>query len=100
MSLTKTFAIGSGALGALGGAVSAIAFGVPAEGVAAIAAGASVGAAGTSLLTSGLTANFNGKGPEAGIMGLFFFGACHLTIVPAAAIYTARGALRLTGLLP
>jgi len=48
----------------------------------------------------GLTSSFNGKGPEAGVMGLFVFGAAHLTAVPVAAVYAARTALKLTGLMP
>jgi hypothetical protein len=100
MSLTKTFAIGSGAIAAVGGAAGGLIFGMPGEAVITAAAGAATGAAGTSLLASGLTAHFDGKGPEAGIKGLFLFGAAHLVAVPVAAIYTAKTALKLTGLLP
>lgn len=100
MSLTKVFAVGAGTIGAIGGAAGALIFGLPGEAVPVAAAGAAVGAAGASALTSGLTANFNGKGPDAGVMGLFVFGAAHLTAVPIASIYVAKTALKLTGLMP
>ena len=100
MSLTKIFAIGAGTMGAVGGAASALIFGLPGEAVPVAAAAAGLGAAGSSALASGLTSNFNGKGPEAGVMGLFVFGAAHLTAGPIASIYAAKTALKLTGLMP
>lgn len=99
MGLTTVFAAASGILAATAGGVGALVFGAPVEAAPVIALGAGLGAAGASAVSNAIVGGaFNGKGPSAGVAGLFFMAATHITAVPAAAVLTAKAALKLTGL--
>ena len=101
MGLTAVFAVASGILAATAGGVGALAFGMSAAAAPVAALGAGLGAAGASAVSSALIGGaFNGMGPSAGVAGLFFFAAAHLTVVPAVSVFAARTALKLTGLAP
>ena len=99
MGLTTVFAAASGILAATAGGVGALVFGAPVEAAPVIALGAGLGAAGASALSNAIVGGaFDGKGPSAGVAGLFFMATAHITAVPAAAVFAAKGALKLTGL--
>lgn len=83
------------------GAAIALACGLSPGGIAAAAAGAAAGTTAASLLVrKSAAAAFDGRGPEAGIAGIFFLAAGHVTAVPAAGVAAAYGVLKLTGFVP
>ncbi|MBU0800065.1 MAG: hypothetical protein KKA05_03595 [Alphaproteobacteria bacterium] len=99
MSMT-TVAVGVVAAGAaVAGATAGGLMGLPLAGVFTAAAAAGTGAGGASLLSMGLASGFDGKGPSAGVAGLFLMAAAHVTAVPAADVAATTYALRGLGFI-